>query len=128
MASLLDKASAMLDRVRRSHLSRTVTYARGDAFRELLAAVGSTQFERRDDYGNVTSLIESRDFIITAADLILGGQPATPMPGDTISEADDGTTRVYEVLSQGTAQPWRWSDQSRRTMRIHTKLVQEAEA
>ena len=60
MGDLLAKGSEMLDRTRRAHLSRTVVYRRGADSVELAATVGSTAFDRTDEYG-VFHRIESRD-------------------------------------------------------------------
>ena len=51
MGDLLAKGSEMLDRTRRAHLSRTVVYRRGADSVEIAATVGSTAFDRTDEYG-----------------------------------------------------------------------------
>lgn len=119
---LMDRGSEMLGRVRGAHLSRPVTYRRGNDTIELAAAVGSTAFERTDDHG-VIHRTESRDYLIAAADLVLAGTATLPTPGDRIEEHDSVTLHVYEVIAPAGEPVWRYSDPQRRTLRIHSKLI-----
>lgn len=119
---LMDRGSEMLERVRGACLSRPVIYRRGNDTIELAAAVGSTAFERTDDHG-VIHRTESRDYLITAADLVLAGTATLPTPGDSIEEHDSDRVHVYEVVAPSGEPVWRYSDPQRRTLRIHTKLI-----
>ena len=127
MADLLEKGSAWLDDQRLRHLSRPVTYVRGEESVEVQAAVGHTVFEVDDGTG-VLEQYESRDFIVRAADLVLGGAKVVPARGDRIREEQDGMMYVYEVMAPGRFPHAKFSDRSRRTLRIHTKLVETTEA
>ncbi|MEO1585600.1 MAG: hypothetical protein AAFR96_13650 [Planctomycetota bacterium] len=127
MGDLLAKGSEMLDRTRRAHLSRTVVYRRGADSVEISATVGSTAFDRTDEYG-VIHRIESRDYLVAAADLVLGGEAVMPKAGDRITETGEATVHEYEVMSPGDAPAWRYSDPQRRTLRIHTKFVRTGAA
>ena len=127
MGDLLAKGSEMLDRTRRAHLSRTVVYRRGVNSVELLATVGSTAFDRTDEYG-VVHRIESRDYLVAASDLVLGGQAITPKAGDRIAETGESSVHEYEVMSPGDEPAWRYSDPQRRALRIHTKFVRTGAA
>lgn len=122
MADLLERASAWLNAKRRRHLARAVSYCRGEQAVEVPATVGRTVFEMADAYG-VVERTESRDFLILAADLVLGGAAVLPERGDRVRETDGATVYVYEVMAPGNEPPWRWSDLYRRTLRIHTKQV-----
>jgi len=123
VADLLEQASDWLGGMRRTYLSRTATYQRGDDSVEVVAAVGRTVFEIDDGSGAVVQW-ESRDFLIAAADLVIGDRPVTlPQPGDRISETQDGKVYVYEVMAPGKEPCWRYSDPYRRTLRVHTKQV-----
>lgn len=122
MADLLTRGSELIDRTRRAHLSRTVVYRRSDDSVDLLATVGSTAFDRTDEYG-VVHRIESRDYLVAAADLVLAGEAVTPKPGDRITETGEARVHEYEVMSPGDEPAWRYSDPQRRTLRIHTKFV-----
>ena len=122
MADLLEQASAWLDRMRTRHMARPVTYCRGEQSVEVQATVGRTVFDTADAYG-VVERSESRDFLVTAADLVLDGQAVLPERGDRIREAQDGKTYVYEVMAPGKEPHYRFSDVYRRTLRIHTRQV-----
>jgi len=129
MADLLEQAAGWLDGMRKTHLSRAVTYQRpstgsGQAAEvEVAAAIGRTVFEIDDGSGAVVQW-ESRDFLIAAADLVIGDRPVTlPQPGDRISETQDGKVYVYEAMAPGKEPCWRYSGPYRRTLRVHTKQV-----
>lgn len=127
MGDLLAKGSKMLDRTRRAHLSRTVVYRRGAESVEIEATVGSTEFDRTDEYG-VVHRIESRDYLVAAADLVLGGDVVTPKAGDRITETGEARVHEYEVMSPGDEPAWRYSDPQRRTLRVHTKFIRTGAA
>ena len=122
MIDLLEQASAWLDRMRAKHMARPVTYCRGEQSVEVAATVGRTVFEIADAYG-VVEQSESRDFLIPAADLVLGGAVTLPERGDRVRETQDGKTLVYEVMAPGKEPHYRFSDVYRRTLRIHTRQV-----
>ena len=122
MADLLEQASAWLDGMRAKHMARPVTYCRGEQSVEVQATAGRTVFQVADAYG-VVEQSESRDFLVTAADLVLDGQAVLPGRGDRIRETQDGKVFVYEVLAPGKEPHYRFSDVYRRTLRIHTKQV-----
>ena len=122
MADLLEQASAWLDGKRKAHLARPVTYCRGEQSVEVAATVGRTVFEIADAYG-VVEQSESRDFLIPAADLVLGDAVTLPERGDRVRETQDGKTLVYEVMAPGKEPHYRFSDVYRRTLRIHTRQV-----
>lgn len=122
MADLLEKASDWLEEKRTAHASRVVAYARGEQSAELPATIGKTTFELDDGYG-VLVRHESRDFLVLAADLVLGDAPTLPQRGDRIKETQGATVFVYEVTAPGKEPCWRYSDSFRKTLRIHTKQV-----
>ena len=119
---LLQRGSDWLQRQRTRHLTRQVVYARGAQALQIVATVGRTVFRLDKGYG-VQERIESRDYLILAADLQIGGTPALPKPGDQVRETEGGKTFCYEVLAPGNEPCWRYSDLYRVTLRIHTKLV-----
>jgi hypothetical protein len=87
--------------------------------------VGKTTFEVDDGYG-VLVRHESRDFLMLAAHLLIDGEPLVPERGDRIREAQGQTTFVYEVTAPGKEPCWRYSDPYRKTLRIHTKQVEDS--
>lgn len=129
MADLLDRASAWLDGMRIKHASRLVRYQRGPWSISVPAGIGRTTFQV-DNGSGVIENVESRDFLILTANLVLGGTVTLPKAGDRIREAgsSDSTSYIYEVLAPGTEPAYRFSDPYRRTLRIHTKQVGTAPA
>jgi len=122
VSDLLERGAAWLDQQRSRHLTRTVTYLRGTESVELAAAIGKTVFEQADEYG-VIHRTESRDYLISATDLVLGGTQEQPKAGDRVRETAGEQVFLYEVMAPGGEPPWRFSDAYRRTLRIHTKFV-----
>ncbi|MFA6134565.1 MAG: hypothetical protein WC869_11175 [Phycisphaerae bacterium] len=118
MANLLEQAAGWLDRMRTAHLSRNVTYCRGAGSVQVAATVGRTVFEVENAYG-IVEKAESRDFLVSAASLVMDGQVIRPQRGDQIS--DDG--RTYEVMAPGNEDVCRPADPYGITLRIHTKFV-----
>jgi len=103
-------------------MAQPVTYCRGGQSVEVQATVGRTVFEIADTYGLVERS-ESRDFLVTAADLVLAGQAVLPERGDQVREAQGDKVYVYEVMAPGKEPHYRFSDVYRRTLRIHTRQV-----
>ena len=60
-----------------------IVYSRGVDSVTIAAVVGQTPFEQTDEYG-VSHQIESRDYIVIAADLILAGLATLPQAGDVV--------------------------------------------
>jgi hypothetical protein len=115
---MLQTGMAWLDGMRQAHLSRPVTYARGGDSVELAATVGRTVFEIDDGYSGIEKW-ESRDYLVAAAELVLGGQTVAPQRGDRITDAG----QVYEVLAPGKEDVYRPADPYGVTLRVHTKRV-----
>lgn len=95
-----------------------VTYTRGASVVALTATPGRTQFELDNGDGVILN-IESRDYLIDPADLVIAGTASAPASGDRITEGD----RVYEVMPFGREPAWRWSDTHRTRYRVHTKQI-----
>jgi len=122
MTDLLGDAAAWLSKQRESYLSRAVDYVRGENSVTVAAMIGRTVFDVGREYG-ITERVESRDYIITAASLVVGGDTILPSPGDTIRETVGSTVHVYEVMAPGSEPCWRYSDNYRIALRVHTKSI-----
>jgi len=122
MADIIKNAMAWLEAQRREHLTIPIIYRRGENAVELPATVGKTVFKVSDDYGRF-QYIESRDYLIHAANLVLDGQTVLPEAGDEIEE----NGFVYEVMAPNGEPEWRYSDSYRQCYRIHTKLTGKTE-
>ena len=107
MADMLEQCARWLDDQRHQHMTRSVSYTRGSSTIEVQATIGRTEFEQADDFG-IVHKVESRDYLIRTADLVLDGQPTLPKRGDQIRETDGSTTkqRVSDGAST-SAQAWR---------------------
>lgn len=132
MADLLDVGARWLEEQRHTHMTKTVTYQRGNDSAEVQATVGRTVFEQADDLASsgVLRKTESRDFLVRAVDLMLGGQRVLPHAGDRVRETDPDTARVfvYEVSAPVGQPVFGYADPCRCTFRIHTTLVGEESA
>jgi len=104
-----------------------VTYQRGEDAVEVHAAIGRTVFEIDDGFGLIEK-VESRDYLVPAAELVLEGSQVLPERGDRIRETQDSKVFVYEVMAPGKEPHFRFSDAYRRTLRIHTKHVDTEDA
>ncbi len=122
MANLLAQGSEWLEAQRHAHCTLTVTYERGDDSCEWAVTIGRSEFEQGDQYG-VIHRTESRDFLGLAAELVFDGDETLPKAGDRIVETVGEKAYVYEVMSFGDEPPYRYSDQNRKTLRVHTKHV-----
>lgn len=116
--SMLQEGMNWLESQRKTHLTVPVIYRRGSDFAEVPATIGKTVFKVTDDYGRYQH-IESRDYLISTDDLVLNETHILPEPGDEIIEGN----LVYEVMAPNNEPEWRFSDSSRQTLRIHTKLT-----
>jgi hypothetical protein len=122
MTDLLEQGAQFLDDQRHVHMTRTVVYHRGSSSVEVSATIGQTTFEQADEFGGIQRL-ESRDYLIRTADLVLDSETVLPEPGDRIHETSGENVFVYEVMAPGSEPPFRYSDPYRKALRIHTKHV-----
>jgi hypothetical protein len=122
MSDLLERSSAWLEGMREKHRTRPVAYCRDGDCVTVPATVGKTVFQIARDLGPFER-IESRDYLVTASKLVLQGNPILPSRGDIIRETDGDSVYIYEVMAPGSEPAWRWSDDYRKTLRIHTKYM-----
>lgn len=122
MSDLLETGAVWLETQRTKYVTRRVVYRRGAEAVELPATIGRTVFRLDKGYG-LAERIESRDYLVLVVDLVLGGAPILPKPGDQVRETEGGQVFIYEVMAPGNEPCWRYSDPFRRTYRIHSKLA-----
>lgn len=89
-----------------------------------LTAVKSVVRVELDGGDGTTVEGERVDWILEAADLILGGQQTEPVEGDRIEETTGGKTCTYEAMPVGTEACWRRCDPQGQAIRVHSKLVE----
>ena len=118
MSNLLKTGAQWLSDMRTAHMAEQLTYKRGSSTVAIMGTPGKTDYEVADESGlKVGSQVT--DFLIIAADLILGGAVTTPQHGDQIIFGGS----VYEVLNLPGDGCWRYSDPYKIVLRIHTKQV-----
>jgi len=122
LTNLLQIGASWLADQMKTHASIDVTYERGAEQVPVKATVGKTEFEI-DDGSGVIERFQSRDYLIHAADLVLGGVETLPVAGDLIRETQGTKTFVYEVMAPGDEPHYRYSDPFRKLLRIHSKHV-----
>jgi hypothetical protein len=118
MADLLLQGAAWLAGQMKANAASAVVYGRGAASLPITATRGRSTFEIQDGSGGLLT-VESIDWIIDPDDLVFSGSAVLPQKGDRITAG----TLVCEVLPIGSEPCWRWCDQYRRQMRIHTKAI-----
>jgi len=125
---MLETGNAWLQAQRKASMAKTVTYRRGAASVAVQATIGQTAFDI-DQGDGAPVAFQSRDYLITVADLVLSAALAIPQEGDTIEETVTvgavTTTYKHEVARFGAEECYRYSDPYRITFRIHTKLMTE---
>ncbi|MEP0846062.1 MAG: hypothetical protein HRF50_04475 [Phycisphaerae bacterium] len=124
MTDRLDEGLSWLAEQRQQHMTRTVTYVRGAESITLSATVGRTAEITTDPLRGSVHRVRMRDYLVRAADLVLGGESTLPLPGDVVRETDGSTTYEYVVAPLPDEPCFRYSDAARRTLRIHTKHKQ----
>jgi len=97
----------------------TVTYRRGSDEAEVTATIGRSEFEAQSQ-GGVVENWESRDYLITYADLPYG----EPQRGDVIVETVGGDLCEYEVSAPRGVPVFHPGDAYRSLVRIHTKQIE----
>ena len=123
MADLLQRGASWLADRLQDQAAHQVVYERGASMVALQATFGSSLLKVDDGDSGVRMVRTDRDFIVRAADLVLGGDVVEPQRGDTVRETVGAAVHVYEVLAPPGEPEWRYSDQHRTILRIHAKRV-----
>ena len=123
MSDRLETGVAHLASRLKSHASRQVTYRRGALAVTVLATLDSQLLRTTDRLGNTKVERTDRDFLITAADLVLGSQVVKPQRGDQVDVTFGNVTERFEVVAVGTDPHWRYEDNHQQVLRVHTKSI-----
>lgn len=123
---MFQRGSAMIERVRRDHLTHAVVYvvstAPGGALPpssiNIDATRGSSDFDVVQDDG-VSRVERTVDFIFGRGSI--GG--TTPKAGDEVRETIDGVTTVYELVEIEGLPTWSFDDALRDRIRVHTREI-----
>ena len=125
MSNMLASASTLLGKVMQSHMAVDVVYSRGVDSVAVKATRGQSTFDQVDREG-VSHQIESLDYLIPPASLILDSITVLPIAGDRLVETVDGKIRTYAVMDQTGRQPFS-VESNGAWLRIHTRLVDVAD-
>lgn len=123
MSNRLERGSQRLAERLESRGSTAITYRRGSASVSLQATLGRQLLSVIDREGNTKVQRADRDFILPAADLILGGLVTTPKAGDLIDLETAAGVERYEVSPVGSEAAWRYSDPHGVLIRTHCKHI-----
>ena len=124
MANRLREAVALHTARLQAYASESITYRRGANAVTLTASLGSQLLRTTDRQGNTKTERTDRDFILTAAKLILGGEQTEPQAGDYVDLTTGTTTERFEVMAlPANEPPWRYCDGNKLMLRVHAKFV-----
>lgn len=132
MTNLLQRGVTWLGGQLKSSCGVTITYTRRTQSVTLTATAENHEYQIVDEEGFATSVV-SRDYILHAAELIIGGAVIRPRAGDLIAETVAGLACTFEVtplsgvvrrtnagLSEGEYEPM---DTDGTLLRVHTKKI-----
>ena len=121
--NLLEQGSNWLEKKRHDYLSSPVNFVRGGESIPVNATLGRTEFDVSVDMG-ITEKYETRDFLVRREDLVILGERVNPKRGDRFHYHIEGQVFIYEVMAPGKEPVYRESDLFKKTLRIHTKLIE----
>lgn len=100
----------------------TITYQRGINSVSLTATPSMHRYEMADSEGfGITAL--SRDYLVRAADLVIGGTEIVPRAGDRVTETISGVSTTFEVMALGELKESEPLDTNGLILKIHTKKI-----
>lgn len=95
-------------------------YSRGVNSVSLTVIAGRTPTELIDSEAGLQIRSMVRDILILPDELVINDVEIKPIPGDIWTE-EDGT--LYEVIRLGSEPAWRWSEQTKQILRVHTQQI-----
>ena len=123
MSNLLQDGATWLGEQLKEVAGVTIAYQRGAAASsDITATVSLHEYEVLDTDG-IMILIKSRDYIVHAADLVIGSDTITPRSGDRIVETIGGTEQTFEIMPLGAQNEYEPLDTDGVLLKIHTKKV-----
>ncbi|HDZ20085.1 MAG TPA: hypothetical protein ENH78_02175 [Phycisphaerae bacterium] len=105
-----------------------VTYVYGSSEITVTAEASLHDYEVQDPHG-VFETIQSRDYVISAAALVIDGEPITPRAGNKIKETINGSIEIFQVMPLGRTNRFgdrpaaEHTDTSETSWLIHTKHI-----
>lgn len=123
MADMIQTGLSRLAGILKENAGQTITYTRPGigTVEGITATLGRTDWDVVHSWGVETRT--TQDFLMDAADLVLGGNVVEPAAGDRITMVTGGDTVTFEVASPTGAVPWRYTSPYRNRLRIHANKV-----
>ena len=116
---MIDAGLQWLNEQREAFITLPITYTRGaNSITNLKATRGQSVYNRIDQHGFSVRTV-AIDWLVSAEELILGGEVTVQQKGDTINDG----TNTYEVIPLPGDGAWKWSGPSYYTIRIHSKQI-----
>ena len=97
-----------------------VTFVYGNSEITVTAEAALHEYKVADTRG-VTETIQSRDYVISVAAMVIGGEPVTPRPGNKIKETINGSVEIFQVMPLGDRPAAEHTDASGTAWLLHTK-------
>lgn len=117
---LLERAMQRLDQAVRAN-GQTVTYVDGDDS-VTLTALPAKSTMTIVDAGGAAVRVDRTDWLISAADLVLGGYARTPREGAYIRHTVGAWTYVYRVCRRDDQAAWEYLNAWQQTYRVRVTL------
>ncbi len=130
MSNLMSRARAMLARNLQTAAgvaSITITRKVGASTLSMtltnIAWVGNTLFRLQTGAGGSRMEWGDRDYQIPADKYDFGAGPAEPAEKDRVTETINGQVRKFDTLAPEGEPAWRWLDNGRTILLLHTKCT-----
>ena len=105
------------------HRGYDVVYARGQETAAITAVAGQSRVIVEDSAG-VSIRARRRDWLVRAADLVMGGEVVLPQVGDRVLLTVGEAVQVYEVQRLAGEGCYAASDDLGQVLRIHTRQIE----
>lgn len=103
MTNLIRQGQQLLAQTLKEHAADPVVYRRGGESVEIQAVAAMPNQSFGPEFGGTLIRGDRREILVTAADLVIGGETITPKIGDTFDiEDDDGVVRRFRVSIDGS--------------------------
>lgn len=122
MTNRLQDGVAWLGGQLKDHAGTSIAYQRGANTVTLTGTATLHEYEIVDQDG-FSATVLSRDYIVHAADLVLGGAEIAPRAGDQITETIGAVACSFEVMPLGMKKEYEPVDRDGLLLMIHTKKV-----
>lgn len=122
MSNLLQDGAAWLADRLIDHAGVSIAYQRGASSVAITATASMHRYDVVDTEGfGITAL--SRDYLVRAADLVIGGDEVVPRSGDRVTETIRGVSQTFEVMAIGQLKEFEPVDTDGTLLKIHTKKI-----